>query len=94
MNNILLINRIDYKDYSGKKTKVFFLIGEMDTPYVKQKLMDILDGSRIVDKSEVVYKYNGVELGILVQSIPIIIKMLSDSGINIYSVYAVYNPII
>lgn len=92
MNNILLVNKINNKDYSGGKKKVFFLIGEMETPSVKQKLMDILDDSRIIDKSEVVYKYNGVELGILVQSIPIIIKLLSESDINIYGVYAVYNP--
>lgn len=92
MNSVLLINRIDHNNYSGKKEKVFFLIGEINNPSVKQKLMDVLDYSKIVDKSEVVYKYNGVELGILVQSIPIIIKKLSDSNINIYGVYAIYNP--
>lgn len=92
MNKILLINRLNDKDYSGEKKKIFFLIGEMNNPSVKQKFMDILDNSRVVDKSEVVYKYNGVELGILVQSIPIIIKLLSDSNINVYSVYAIYNP--
>lgn len=94
MNKILLINRLNDKDYSGEKKKIFFLIGEMNNPSVKQKLMDILDNSRIIDKSDVVYKYNGVELGILVQSIPIIIKLLSDSNINVYSVYAIYNPVI
>ena len=92
MNNISLINRINNIDYSGRKKKVFFLIGEMETAPVKQRLMDILDTARIVDKSEIVYKYNGVELGILIQSIPIIIKLLSDADINIYGVYAIYNP--
>lgn len=92
MNKTMLINRINHKDYSGEKKKVFFLIGDINTPSVKQKLMDILDNSRIIDKSEVVYKYNGVELGILIQSIPIIIKLLSDSNIDIYGVHAVYNP--
>lgn len=92
MNNILLINRINHKDYTGEKKTVFFLIGEINNLKVKEKLMDILDTTKIVDKSEIVYKYNGVELKVLVQSIPIIIKLLSDANINIYSVYAIYNP--
>ncbi|MDY0234910.1 MAG: hypothetical protein RBR71_02710 [Gudongella sp.] len=92
MNNILLINRINPKDYTGNKVKVFFLIGEINNASIKQNLMDLLDDSRVVDKSEIVYKYNGVELGILVQSIPIILKLLADSNISVYGVYAIYNP--
>jgi hypothetical protein len=92
MNKTMLINRINSKDYTGEKKKVFFIIGDIINPDVKKKLMDILDHSRIVDRSEVVYKYNGFELGILVQSIPIVIKLLSDSNINIYGVYGIYNP--
>lgn len=92
MNKTMLINRIDHKNYTGKKEKIFFIIGEMNEESVKQELIDILEHSRIVDSTEIVYKYNGVELGILVQSIPIIIKLLARSDINIYGVYATYNP--
>ncbi|MDX9916404.1 MAG: hypothetical protein RBT15_00130 [Gudongella sp.] len=92
MNEILLINRVNFKDYSGKKQRVFFLIGGMNLPKVEETLAQILDSSRLVDKEDVVFKYNGVEVSILTQSIPILIKAMSDHNLSLYSVYSPYDP--
>ena len=92
MNEILLVNRINHKDYSGKRQKVFFQIGGMNLPKVEENLMKIISQSRLVDREDVILKYNGVELNILTQSIPIIIKLMSESNLSMYSVYAVYDP--
>lgn len=92
MNEILLINRIDHKDYSGKKQRVFFQIGGMNLPRVEEGLTSLLNMSRLVEKEDIIFKYNGVELNILTQSIPIIVKLMTESNLSIYSVYAVYDP--
>ncbi|GEM_PF-499525 len=92
MNDVLLINKINHNDYTKEKKRVFFLIGQINTPRVKEELMDLLSSTKLVDMSELVLKYNGVEVEILVQSIPIMIKLLSDANIDIYSVYPIYNP--
>lgn len=92
MNEILLINRIDHKDYSGKKQRIFFQIGGMNLPKVEENLTSVLNLSRLVEKEDIIFKYNGVELNILTQSIPIIVKLMTESNLSIYSVYAVYDP--
>lgn len=92
MNEILLINRIDYKDYSGKKQRIFFQIGGMNLPKVEENLTSVLNLSRLVEKEDIIFKYNGVELNILTQSIPIIVKLMTESNLSIYSVYAIYDP--
>jgi hypothetical protein len=92
MNEILLINRIDHKDYSGKKQRVFFQIGGMNLPRVEESLTSLFNISRLVEKEDIIFKYNGVELNILTQSIPIIIKLMAESNLSVYSVYAIYDP--
>lgn len=92
MNDILLINRIDHKDYSGKKQRIFFQIGGMNLPKVEENLTSILNLSRLVEKEDIIFKYNGIELNILTQSIPIIVKLMTESHLSIYSVYAIYDP--
>ncbi len=92
MNDILLVNRINHKDFSGEKQKVFFQVGEMHLPRVEGKLMDLIGSSRLIDEKDVMYKYNGFEVDILTQSIPILVKLLAENNIPIYGVYAVYNP--
>lgn len=92
MNDILLINRINHNDFSSEKKNVFFQIGLINLPKVKNKLMDIIDSNRLIDKEDVIYKYNGIEVNILTQSIPILVKLLSENNIPLYGVFAIYNP--
>ncbi|MGM0396274.1 MAG: hypothetical protein ACQEP4_04395 [Bacillota bacterium] len=92
MNDILLVNRINHKDFTSEKQKVFFQIGEIHLPRVETKLMDLIDSSRLIDEKDVLYKYNGFEVDILTQSIPILVKILCENNIPIYGVYAIYNP--
>lgn len=92
MNEILLVNRINHKDYSGKKQKVFFQIGGMNLPKVEETLLNLLGQSRLVEREDSILKYNGVELNILTQSIPIIIRLFAENNLSVYSVYAVYDP--
>jgi len=92
MNEILLVNRVNPKDYSTKKQRVFFQIGGINLPKIEERLEGVLKGSRIINLEDVIYKYNGIEINILVQSIPIIVRLLSENNISVYSVYGVYDP--
>lgn len=92
MNEILLINRIDHRDYSGKKQKIFFQIGGMNLPRVEESLSRLIGQSRLAEKDDIVFKYNGVELNILTQSIPILMKLMIENNLSLYSVYAIYDP--
>ena len=94
MNNILLVNKINHKDYSSQKQKVFFQIGGIHVPKVEGRLMELIGNSRLIDEKDVVYKYNGVEVNILTQSIPILVKILAENNIPIFGVYAIYIPIL
>ncbi len=92
MNNILLINRLDPQDYSPTKNKVFFMIGGMNIPAVENRLIDVINDSKIIESDDMVLKYNGIELNISVQQIPIIAKLLCDENFSIYGIYELYNP--
>lgn len=92
MNKILLINRIDPRDYSHTKSKVFFMIGGMNIPTLENKLIDIINESDIIGPDDMVLKYNGIELNISVQQIPVITKLLVDNNFSIYGIYQLYNP--
>ena len=92
MNKILLINRIDPKNYSNTKEKTFFMIGGMEIPSIENKLIDIINASNIVEPEDMVLKYNGIELNIAIQEIPIITELLIQNSFSIYGVYQIYNP--
>ena len=92
MNKILLINRLNPQDFTEKKKKVCFIIGGMNVPIVETRLMDVLKKTDILQLNDIIYKYNGIELNITTQQIPIIVKLLSKNNIDIYSIYEVYNP--
>ena len=92
MYKSLLINRINPQDYTKNKKKIFIMIGEMNVPYIENKLIDTIKKSCLVTEDEAVYKYNGVELNIDVQTIPQIIRILAVEDLSIYSVYEIYNP--
>jgi len=80
------------QDYSDEKKKIFFILGGMNIPTVEEKLINILNESGILGVDDILYKYNGVELDISVQQIPVIIKLLTNNNISIYSVYEIYDP--
>ena len=92
MNKILLINRLDPQDYSQTKKKVFFMIGGMNIPAVENRLIDVISDSNIIESKDMVLKYNGIELNIAVQQIPVIAKLLSNENFSIYGIYQLYNP--
>ncbi len=92
MHKILLINRINPQDYSEEKRKVFFSIGGMNITSVENKIIEILKKTEFVKSTDLVLKYNGIELDITTQQIPHIIKMLSEEDIYIYNVFQLYNP--
>lgn len=92
MNDILLVNKVNPKDYSSKKQRLFLQIGGIQLPKIEERLQSVLKSSRLVDSNDIIYKYDGIEINILVQSIPIIIRLLSENNISIYSVYGIYDP--
>ncbi len=94
MNKTLLINRINPQDFTKNKKRMFFLIGDMNIPSKESKLIDVLNNSNLVDKDDIVYKYNGIELILDVQTIPQIVKELAVEDFLIYSIYEVYNPVL
>ncbi len=92
MNNILLINRLDPKDNTNIKKKMFFLLGEMNFSSTETKLKEMLDRIDILKKEDIIYKYNGVVLDITTQQIPYIVKALIEENFSIYSIYELYTP--
>lgn len=92
MNKILLINRLNPQDFTNKKKKVCFIIGGMNIPTVENKLIELLNKSKILEINDITYKYNGVELNISTQQIPKIVKLLINNDIDIYNIFEVYNP--
>jgi hypothetical protein len=92
LNNNLLINRINPKDYSNIKKKIFFLIGRLNVPGEEDRVMSVLNNMDILEKGDIIYKYNGIELNIKIKQIPKIIKTLSKNNIDIYSVFERYDP--
>ncbi len=92
MNKILLINRLNPQDFTEKKKKICFIIGGMNLPIVESRLMDVLKKSDILQVGDILYKYNGIELNITTQQVPIIVRLLSKNNIDIYGIYEVYDP--
>ena len=92
MNKTLLINSINPQDFTNLKKNIFFLIGDLNMLEENNKLINILNKTDLVDKNDIVYKYNGVELNITVQTIPAIISLLIKEDLSIYSVFQTYNP--
>ena len=92
MNKILLINRLNPQDFTNKKKKIFFVIGGMNVPSMEKKLIELLNKSDVVEREDILYKYNGVELNISTQQIPVVVKLLSNNNISIYNIFEVYDP--
>lgn len=92
MNKIMLINRINPQDYSEEKKKIFFSIGGMDIITVENKILDALDKAEFTKKDNLVLKYNGIQLKVNIQEIPEVVKLLTEEGIKIYSIFELYNP--
>lgn len=92
MNKTLLINSVNPQDFTNLKKNIFFLIGDLNIPEIDNKLINLLNKTDLVDKNDIVFKYNGVELNITVQTVPEIIKLLIKEDLSIYSVFQTYNP--
>lgn len=92
MNEILLINRIDPHNYSNDKRKIFFLIGRLNILEEEEKLIRVLNSIDILEKTDILYKYNGVVLNIKLKQIPKINKILAKENIEIYSIFEMYDP--
>lgn len=92
LNNTLLINRINPENYSNEKKKVFFLLERPNTVVEEDRIIEIISNLPMLEKIDIVHKYNGVELNIKIKDIPKIIKNLSKNDIGIYSVFETYNP--
>lgn len=93
MNKILLINRINIKAFQEEKRRIFFLIGDGKKGSSESYLMDVLNNLDFLEVENIVYKYNGVEILMKEENIPLIVKVLIDAEINIYSIYELYDPL-
>ncbi|WMM25624.1 hypothetical protein RBU61_02860 [Tissierella sp. MB52-C2] len=92
MNKIMLISRLNPQDYTEERRKIFFLLGDTNNVIIENKIIDIIHNLGEVDLNDIVLKYNGIELNIATQQIPIIVKLLCNENISIYSIYQYYNP--
>ena len=92
MNKVLLINRINTKVFKEDKRRIFFLIGDMEKDNNEIYLMDTLNKVEFLIKENIVYKYNGVEICMQEKNVPEVIKTLVQAGIDIYSIYELYDP--
>lgn len=92
MNKIMLINRLNPQDHSEEKRKTFFTIGGMNLSSIDNKIIDILNSIDVTKSSDLVFKYNGIELNITTQQIPKILKALCEGDILVYGVYQLYDP--
>ena len=92
MNKIMLISRLNPQDYTEERRKIFFLLGDTNDVIIENKIIDIIHNLGEVDLNDIVLKYNGIELNIATQQIPIIVKLLCNENISIYSVYQYYSP--
>ncbi len=68
------------------------MIGGMEVPSIENKLIDIINESNIIEPDDMVLKYNGIELNITIQQIPMVIELLNKNNFSIYGVYQIYNP--
>lgn len=93
MNKTLLINRINPQDFTKHKKRMFFSIGEINVASKETKLIDLLNNSNLFEINDIVYKYNGVEINIEVQTIPEVVKLLAKEDFSIYSIYEIYEPV-
>lgn len=70
------------------------MIGDISKGNTEIKLKDILNGIEFLVKKDIVYKYNGVEIPMQEKNIPKIIEVLVEDGIDIYSIYELYDPMV
>ena len=78
MDNILIIGKSNPKDYSTVKDKVIFIIGGVGVKAIEDKLIEILKSQDYLREDDLVFKYDGIELNIVTQNIPNIVKLLSE----------------
>lgn len=90
MYKTLLINELNTADVSDDEVEVFFLIGKMND--VRDKLMDLLNSCESDYCGKCLFKYNGFVISLAIKNIPVVLKFLTDNGIEIFGVYGLYDP--
>ena len=90
MFKTLLINQISVTD-SGDSKKIFFLLGDMEN--IQNRLLEVFNNKNSKYYGKITFRYNGISIIMSTNEIPDVIRELVQMGIDIYSVYEVYEPI-
>lgn len=89
MFKTLLINQLNTTD-TGDRRKIFFLLGNMDD--IRSDLLEVFNSKDSKYYGKTTFRYNGVSIMMSTNEIPNVIKKLVDMGIDLYSVYEIYEP--
>lgn len=92
MNKTLLINRVNVNKFKEDRKKIFFLIGDIDKKKIEDLLINTLNKIDFLIKKDIIYKYKGVQILMKEEDIPKVNKLLMDAGIEVYSIYELYDP--
>ncbi len=91
MNDVLLINRIIPGETPEKARNMTFILGDMHDIQFADKVADLIQQTGFALDENVILKYNGVEIRMLEQDIPEMIRIFNQSGIDVYGVYHLYS---
>lgn len=91
MNDVLLINRITPGETPKRARNMTFILGDMHDTLFTEKVADLIRETGFVLDENVILKYNGVEIRMLEQNIPEMIRIFNQNGINVYGVYHLYS---
>lgn len=89
MNDVFLIKKIDPS--GTEKEKVSFLIANMDDPQTKDAVLDTIFHQDFEEIENIVIRYNGIVLDMCPGSIPNMVRLLCEKGVQIYGVYSLYD---
>lgn len=89
MFKTLLINQLNSTE-KGDRRKIFFLLGNMDD--IRIDLLEVFNNKDSKYYGKVTFRYNGISIVMSTNEIPAVIRKLVEMGIDIYSVYEVYEP--
>ena len=91
MNDVLLINRIIPGGTPEKARNMTFILGDMHDIQFADKVADLIQETGFSFDENVILKYNGVEIRMLEQDIPEMIRIFNQKGIDVYGVYHLYS---
>ncbi len=91
MNDVLLINRIIPGETPEKARNMTFILGDMHDIQFADKVADLIREKGVSLDENVIMKYNGVEIRMLEQDIPEMIRIFNQNDIDVYGVYHLYS---